>query len=63
MALEQGAIQGRQGLQLALQPAPLRLGGALRDLFAGMAEGPAGFWGGNLIQEAWALTTGLVAPR
>jgi hypothetical protein len=52
VALEQGAIQARQGLQLALQPVPLRLAGAI-----------AGFWGGNLIQEAWAFTTGLVAPR
>ena len=52
VALEQCAIQGREGLQLALQPASLRLARAI-----------AGFWGGNLIHQAGAVAPGWIAPR
>ena len=51
VALEQGAIHFREGLQLALQPGSLRLAWAI-----------AGFWGGNLIHQAWAVAPGWLAP-
>ena len=52
VALEQGTIQGREGLQLALQPVSLRLAGAI-----------AGFRGCNLINEGLAVAPGLMTPR